>query len=102
MPENAASSVPVMINKKKVHHSNITASIEQMVSLGILANNETTTVEAYINTLKPIVEKYNCLVDTRPFVTYDLKISFRKIRKDQKDMLHLPRAEARRRLRQKT
>ena len=58
---------PVMVQKKEVYHPNTTASIEKMVSLGILANNETSTVEAYINTLKPIVEKYNCLVDTWAF-----------------------------------
>ena len=66
-PNEVVSLEPVMVQKKEVYHPNITASIEKMVSLGILANNETSTVEAYINTLKPIVEKYNCLVDTWAF-----------------------------------
>ncbi len=56
-----------MVQKKEVYHPNIAASIEKMVSLGILVNNENTTVQAYVNTLKPIIEKYNCLVDTWPF-----------------------------------
>ena len=57
-PHEVVTLPPVMINNKEVHHPNITASIEKMMSLGMLANSETTTVEAYIkNTLKPIVKK---------------------------------------------
>jgi hypothetical protein len=58
---------PVTVNNKQLHHPNITATIEKMVSLGVLANDRTSTVQTYIEVVKPMLEKYSCLVDTWPF-----------------------------------
>ncbi len=78
---------PVIVNQKEVYHLNIAASIEKIVSLGILVDDGTSTVQAYIiDTLKPVIEKYSCLVDTWSFKLPRMILKYHYERLDKIDM----------------